>query len=277
MGLMLDALKQIEDKTPSAPMILPLNRDMECNAEFRMINNECLGSVKNASTGESIPHSAFNMQHSSIQRFAFPAVPEPLECLPIPEPPKAIWPDSIDTETAQACAKTADHILDQLSLKHPMVLAFTSPFDGDGKTSLLVGLAPQLAKRIPGNVLVVDANTDKPDLTRQLTVSVAKTIDSSDLIYPTNLERLNVLPFQTAVPKTRQFDRDWIEDLHEGWPLALLDMPSLMHPEVARLARYCDGVYLVVRLGHTTRRAVSESARLIRHSGGKLLGCVVVE
>ncbi len=43
------------------------------------------------------------------------------------------------------------------------------------------------------------------------------------------------------------------------------------------MLRRCDGVYLVVRLGHTARRAVADAVRVIAHSGGRLLGCVVVE
>ena len=69
----------------------------------------------------------------------------------------------------------------------------------------------------------------------------------------------------------------WIEHLREGWPLVLVDMPSLEHVESAAMMRRCDGVYLVVRLGHTARRAVAEAARVIERSGGRLLGCVVVE
>ena len=54
------------------------------------------------------------------------------------------------------------------SLDRPAVVALTSPGDGDGKTGLLLALAPQLAHRIAGGILVVDANFRKPDLTARL-------------------------------------------------------------------------------------------------------------
>ena len=57
----------------------------------------------------------------------------------------------------------------------------------------------------------------------------------------------------------------------------ILDAPSLAHAEAAPLARCCDGAYLVVRLGHTARRAVAEAARALRAKGGRLLGCLVVK
>jgi len=69
-------------------------------------------------------------------------------------------------------------------------------------------------------------------------------------------------------------DPAWIEELREGWSLVLLDMASLAHAEVAPLLGHCDGTYLVVRLGYTPRRAVTEAARVIRTVGGRLLGCV---
>ena len=47
-------------------------------------------------------------------------------------------------------------------------------------------------------------------------------------------------------------------------------------PETVSLLRHCDGVCLVVRLGHTARRAVAEAARVISACGGRLLGSVVV-
>ena len=50
------------------------------------------------------------------------------------------------------------------------MVMFTSPGDGDGKTDLLMALAPELAKHTTGSVLVVDANFRKPDLTSRLSL-----------------------------------------------------------------------------------------------------------
>ena len=104
------------------------------------------------------------------------------------------------------------------SLDRPTVVALTSPGDGDGKTSLLLALAPQLARRIAGGILVVDANFRKPDLTVRLGVPAARRWGSScaatlgatvqpspqqaaarpSVVYPTNLQQLNVLPASGA-------------------------------------------------------------------------------
>ncbi len=252
MGLMHDALTQIEVKTPPAPVILPLPRSRQSSVTPRPA--PC----------------------APPQRFTFPELPEPQEPLPTPRSPQVVWPESHDAETVAACAKMAAGMLSQLPCGRPRVAAFTSPGDGDGKTSLLMALAPQLAQRMAGGLLAVDANFCRPSLAARVRMPAGQPADRSLLIYPTNLPRLSFLP---ALPEraVRCLDPSWIEELREGWSLVLLDMASLTHAEVAPLAALCDGVYLVVRLGHTPRRAITEAARVIHAAGGKLLGCAVVD
>jgi Mrp family chromosome partitioning ATPase len=304
MGAMLDALKQIELGTSATPVILPLTpqkgegrreKGEKNNDECRMMNDECSASAALAPGTSSVHHTSFIIHHSP-ERFTFPAVPEPREQPPAPKSPMAVWPECHDPEMARACAGLADKMLRQLSLDRPKVVAFTSPGDGDGKTSLLAALAPQLAKRVAGGVLAVDANLRKPDLTARLQMPPGDPPAGALLVYPTNLQRLSVLPaprswanFPVAPGSAASlscrraefsppgYDRLWIEQLREGWSLVLLDTASLAQPEASPLIRHCDGVYLVVRLGHTARRAIGEAARAIRNSGGRLLGCAVVK
>ena len=261
MGLISDALMHTEGKTPlplAPPMILPYPSG--ATSEERGTRNE-----------------EFPAARSPVERFAFPELPPLTEPALPAESSTVAWPKCNDAEVARACAATADGILRQFSLERPGVVLFTSPGDGDGKTSVLVALAPQLARRIEGSVLVADANLHKPDLTSRLSLPAAEASSRSVLIYPTNLPRLSVLPMRRPIgPQFQGFDRSWIEELREAWPLVLLDAASLAHAEVAPMASCCDGVYLVVRLGYTPQRTVAEAARTIRSSGGRLLGCVVV-
>ena len=250
------------------------------SGEWRVESSRAVGvAVELAHQPRELPHQLGSLVSrppsptpSFVERFAFPELPDLRERSPAPDSPKVVWPECNDTETARACAETADGILHQLSLERPTVAAFTSPGDGDGKTSLLIALAPQLAKRIAGGMLVVDANFCKPDLTARLNMPPGETPARPALIYPTNLPRLNVLPAlrcrggSTTATPTHSCTATpikpagpWIEELREGWSLVLLDTASLAHSEVTPLARCCDGVYLVVRLGHTTRRAVAEA------------------
>jgi Mrp family chromosome partitioning ATPase len=185
------------------------------------------------------------------------------------------------------------------TLGRPMVLAFTSPDNGGGTTGLLVDLAPQLASLFSDRVLIVDANFEKPDLSARLgapasrrwglscagllgaTVqhSPEKEIDPPTTIYSTDRQHLSFLPAAWTDEDVRQpaVLAAWIDTLRADWPLVLVDVPSMIHNDAAPLARCCDGVYLVVRLGSTARRTLIDAAATIRVKGGRVLGCLVIQ
>ncbi len=252
-----DALKQFDAlaSAPAVPVILPLS----------------------APANRAANEATRGCGYQAIVRFSFPELTEPNECVAAPAAPTVTWPDCHTAETVCACAKAAGAILGHLSFDRPRMVMFTSPGDGDGKTSLLIALAPELARLAAGSVLAVDANFHKPDLTLRLSASAGNMLAGASLIYPTNLPHLNFLPAR-AEERSKFVDSDSAasEELREGWSLVLLDAPSLAHREAVPMVQHCDGVYLVVRVGHTVRRAVADAARVIRSAGGRLLGCLVV-
>ncbi len=194
--------------------------------------------------------------------------------------PRVGWPECGRAETARACAEAAQAIRWRLAADRPAALAITSPMAGDGKTSLVIGLAPELARRTPGGVLVVDADFRGAGLTARLAWTGGGRPAGSGLIWPTSVPGLSVLPMPSR-PQPRGVDRHWrdaawIAELRERWPLVLLECASLEHAETLPVLRRCEGVCVVVRLGHTARRAVVEAGRAIRAGGGRLLGCVAV-
>lgn len=203
-----------------------------------------------------------------VRKFSFPAIGEGS----IHEPSYAIWPRCDCTEATWASGRLAQAILDRLSSDRPSVVAVTSACDGDGKTTLVEMLSPELAKRACGGALAVDADFRKPDLTARLAVPDTHT---SSLVYPTDLAGLSVLPMSRQ-RQQHGAESAWIEGMRKNWPLTILDMASLAHHETAPLLRHCDGVCLAVRVGHTPRRAVKEAARIVTMCGGHFLGCVVV-
>jgi Mrp family chromosome partitioning ATPase len=214
-----------------------------------------------------VPAASGSLQ---VRKFSFPAIgdasSEYQQCV--------AWPKYDCTEAVRAGTRLAVTILGRLPSDRPSVIGITSPCDGDGKTTLVEVLAPELAKRCSGGALVVDADFRKSGLTARLTIPVRKNA-ATTLIYPTDLAGLNVLPMSQQ-RQSRSADARWIEGLRERWPLTLLDMASMAHRDTAPLLRHCDGVCLVVRLGHTPRRAVQEAARIISIYGGPFLGCIVV-
>jgi Mrp family chromosome partitioning ATPase len=176
---------------------------------------------------------------------------------------------------------------------------FTSPGDGQDTAAVLARLAPVLAAEVAGGLLVVDADFLCPRLAIQFgldaTPSLADVVDGkaawSEAVRPTGVPRLQILPggmaHETGAPDpaTGTVLADLspadlgrlLRELAQHYALVLVGAASLAHPEVAPLAGSCDGAYLVVRLSQASRRAVRESARVIRRCRGHLLGCVAVE
>jgi Mrp family chromosome partitioning ATPase len=228
--------------------------------------------------------TSWDQRQGPRSRFFFPKLPESWDCRSDEDGLGVVWPECRDAEKNTACAKMADAIVRQLSggqdepsrawARH-QVVAWTSTGDGDGKTDLLLLLAPRLAERIAGGVLAVDADPSQSDLTKRLDVPRGSNVSRPALIYPTNVDRLSVLPALRGV-RSRTFDPSWIDELREAWPLTILDMNSLAAEEAATLANCCDAVYLVVRLGFTPRRDLSKAVRAVRRGGGRLLGCLAI-
>lgn len=204
-----------------------------------------------------------------VRTFVFPAIGEGS----IDEPSYAIWPRCDCTEATRASGKLAQAILDRLPSDRSSVVAVTSPCDGDGKTTLVEILAPELAKRACGGMLAVDADFRKPDLTARLAIADAPT--ASSLVYPTDQVGLSVWPMSRQ-RQQHGAEAAWIDGMRKDWRLTILDMASLVHRETGPVLRHCDGVCLAVRVGRTPRRAVKEAARIVRLCGGQFLGCVVV-
>jgi Mrp family chromosome partitioning ATPase len=261
MSMMSGAPLQTEAGGQMAPVILPMGTAKSGLAEKSAVND---GSTVAA------------RRLSRVKKYAFPAIPPGDEESSIKKTPTAIWPKCDCTETLQAGMMLAEAICRQLAPNRPAVLALTSPGDGDGKTQVLSVLAPELARRMPQGVLVVDADFRKADLTSLLTLAAGRTPGEALLTYPTDHAGLSVLPMPPGF-EWQYFDAAWVEQIRETWPLVILDMASLEHAETVSLLGHCDGVCLVVRLGHTSRRAVAEAGRVVSACGGKLMGSVVVE
>ncbi len=195
----------------------------------------------------------------------------------------------VEDEHTRAYTKLADNILSQLPSDRPATLMFTSPGDGTGKTGLLVPLATALLERTTGELLVIDGNLHKPGLASRLGVEADRGLADvllgaanwQQVVRPTVVERLNILPgvefpATGGRPPQRLNLEPLLEELADHYKLVLIDTASLAYPEVAQMSRYCDGTYLVVRIGHTRRRTVAEAARVLQRCGGRLLGCVVL-
>jgi len=186
-------------------------------------------------------------------------------------------------------AVTAEQILGQLPQGRGHVLLFTSPVDGQGKTTTLAQLAPHLAQCAEGEVLVVDANFHNPDMARRLAVAptwrlsdvVAGAVDWATAVEKSKHQRVSLLPGGTddqdsSPGRNIQGVSRVLRELAGHYDLVVVDGASLARCGTAQLAAICDGVYLVVRLGEGSRRVLGEAAQVVQSNGGRLMGCVVI-
>ena len=127
------------------------------------------------------------------------------------------------------------------------VLLFTSPGDGEGKSTTLARLAPELQRRSLGR---------SPCGRREPSAAAPAACPSIHL---------------TGRPI------EALAGLRKRCRFVLVDAPSLRFSETAPLTACCDGTYLFVQLGATTRRGLTEAVAAIQRNQGRLAGCIVVD
>ena len=182
----------------------------------------------------------------------------------------------------------ARNILAQLPGEEAAALFFTSPIDGEGKTEMILPLAEALIEESGRRTILVDANLPRPDLTREWNFTsrngifdvLAGNADWWDAVQETGIPKLSILlnnglPQKAIVAQPLAFS-ELLENLKREYRLVLIDAASLAHDESIPMLRHCQGVYLVVRLGHSNRRVVREARQVVDRAGGNLLGCIAV-
>ena len=313
MSRMLNALKQIEAMSPHPPLPpLPAEatdtRQAEqsprptTSGEQVAAVAEASGEVRDEATIEdSLLQAEATIEDSPPQAEA--AVAE--ENLPTEQTPLVSDTQDRDTQhranadagipggagkdSLPAYRALADEILSQLAVERAASLMFTSPHDGGGTTELLASLAAALVGRIDGEILLVDVDLHDPQLagqfgietTRGLAEVIMGVATCSEVVCRTELPGVSILP---GVRFPRQGGRaperlnlePLLDELAADYRLVLLDTASLGHGEIAPLSRWCQGTYLAIRLGRTTRGEAGEAVRMIRSHGGQVSGCVVV-
>lgn len=231
--------------------------------------------------------------------------PVPAEHLPpaTPDPVQSYLPDFTEQRKAPVGAwtdlaprRTSRHDLDelcgriraQLAPGIPPSLLFTSTDPAEGATGALVQLAEALTADRSVEVLTIDANLRRPDLSRMfeadrvagLTEILRNGVTRNDLVLRTPLPGVRVLP--------AGFDREsvWdsaaeanfaalLLDLKRRFDLILIDAAAVSSTEVCGLSRCCDATYVVVRLGKTCRWDAIAAVRHLQTSGGRATGAIL--
>lgn len=142
------------------------------------------------------------------------------------------------------------------------VLGVTGLSRGEGATTLASNLAEQAVEN-GGRVLLIDGDFGGGGLSAQISTG-EKAKAPANGNQPTGQVRrlrsnVHVLGLPGgAVPVSSSVTaiRAAIADAAHLYDLIVIDMPPVTHPDAASLTRLVDGVVLVLRWGHTTRRSV---------------------
>ncbi len=173
------------------------------------------------------------------------------------------------------------------------ILAFTSPYPREGKTTVIANLAVAMAD-IGKRVLLIDADLRQPrlhaifglgnasGLSNLITNTQAiETLPVSSLSAETSIENLRLLPSGPGTPSiAKLLYSSWLDRLllrlRDEYDFILIDTPPMLSvPDARILARRADGVVLVLRSGHTTKVMAKAAVERLMDDGIPIVGTVL--
>jgi exopolysaccharide/PEP-CTERM locus tyrosine autokinase len=195
-------------------------------------------------------------------------------------------PDSIATEQFR---KLRTHLLQGKEAKSPKTILVTSASEREGKSTVAANLATGIARELQTHVLLVDCDLRHPTLGswfgikdgRGLSDYLSGNGNIPELLRKTEIERLNIITGgsvqdnSTELIETKKM-KALIHELKSQYDdrYVILDSPPLLsttEPEV--LARWVDGIVIVVRAGVTPRETVKQAISSLEKE--KILGFVL--
>lgn len=195
-------------------------------------------------------------------------------------------PTSLEAEQYQALRLKLESLQRSRGVR---VMAITSPGVKDGKSVTAINLAGALAQGSDARVLLVEADLRRPAVARYLELGEEKApglanlvLDSrhtlGDAIVNTGPHRFDVvLAGSTGAPIHELFRSPRFEALlleaREQYDYVVLDTPPIGPvSDCALLARWIDGVLLVVAAHRTSRKLLEDALNLLE--GASVLGIV---
>ncbi len=163
---------------------------------------------------------------------------------------------------------------------HANVLMVTSAFPQTGKTFCALNLALSIAMERELNVLLVDADVAKPQISRAFGLDDAKGLidllieDSGDVrsaVVPTDLHDIYVLSAGRAHPQATELlastrMSEVVHDLATEFPdrLVIIDSPPLlMTSEAQALANQVGQIVVIVEYGKTNHETLHDTLELL--------------
>jgi capsular exopolysaccharide synthesis family protein len=185
-------------------------------------------------------------------------------------------------------AEIVERIKQNLRETDKKVFSLCSPLRKEGKSSLSLQIAVALAEK-GKNVLLVDVDMYLPKLSGQLIdknkptllnyISGNNSVD--EVIHLSGYDNL----WFTGIDKLRNHDKlsydnprfeSYINAVRSRFDIILFDTPAALYiPDTASILDKMDGIIVVVRLMHTTRKALDKMLKLLQVYKCKITGTII--
>jgi receptor protein-tyrosine kinase len=193
------------------------------------------------------------------------------------QPPKRTWPIAGADELFRS-------LYTGFEIGSGTSLAVSSAVNGEGKTTICVGLAVAIAQDLPDRrVVVVETDLWRPVLAKDYGIPSAPgladcLLDRQPLasaLRATELDNLSLLLAGSHVPSPQRLLRsarmtDVMHTLRNTYDVVIVDTAAVMvHSEVALIARMVEEVMFVVRTGVTPARELDAALARLRDANVK--------
>jgi exopolysaccharide/PEP-CTERM locus tyrosine autokinase len=173
-------------------------------------------------------------------------------------------------------------------LNNGNLIMVTSALPGEGKSFSAINLAISIAMEMDNTVMLVDADVARPSVLNMLGLPPARglldvvnqdSVDISDVLLRTNIEKLSILPSGTQHPRATELLASeamvrLLDDMAARYPdrIIVFDSPPLLLTTESRaLATHMGQVVMVVHAGQTAQAAVKEAVHTIEACPVKMM------
>jgi capsular exopolysaccharide synthesis family protein len=171
------------------------------------------------------------------------------------------------------------------------VILVASAVAGEGASTVARNLALSLAQDPDVNLLLVDANLRSPSQHQAFEVSNVRGLSDIVIGEMTMQQGIRSAPdaghhVLTSGNGVRDVGRllsnpafaDTLQELRRRFTCVIIDAPPVTQfPDASTLARFSDGVVLVLRAESTRWQVAEEARRILEEDGGRILGAVLNE
>lgn len=168
------------------------------------------------------------------------------------------------------------------------LIMITSALPGEGKSFTAINLAISIAMELDNTVMLVDADVARPSVLNMLglpptagllDVVDKNSVDISDVILRTNIEKLSILPSGTQHPRATELLASdamirLLDDMASRYSdrIIIFDSPPLLLTTESRaLAAHMGQIVVVVHAEQTTQAAVKQAVEAISACPVKML------